>query len=78
MKISADFTTPITRRKRRSMNCFERPEAQRYMNENKEIFLTDATMSTLEEDSEFDDSDEDEGDEHSLNVKSLIFYYYYS
>ncbi|XP_023333607.1 uncharacterized protein LOC111705340 [Eurytemora carolleeae] len=36
-------------------------EAQRYMNENKEIFLTDATMSTLEEDSEFDDSDEDEG-----------------
>ncbi len=39
------------------------------MNENKEIFLTDATMSTLEEDSDFDDSDEDEGDEHSLNVK---------
>ena len=48
------------------------------MNENKEIFLTDATMSSLEEDSDFDDSDEDEGDEHSLNVKSLIFYYYYS
>jgi|DEB0MinimDraft_12_1074336.scaffolds.fasta_scaffold340751_1 hypothetical protein len=48
------------------------------MNENKEIFLTDATMSTLEEDSDFDDSDEDEGDEHSLNVKSLIFYYFYS
>ena len=35
-------------------------------------------MQQLELDSDFKDSDEDEGDEHSLNVKSLIFYYYYS
>jgi len=36
MKISADFTTPLTRRKRRSMNCFERTKR---LNLGQDIFF---------------------------------------